>query len=166
MGSSSNRPPESEFVDLKQRHLGHSLVGHAVMNGGREGGAVSVLRTQVLFLDDDEDLRVTLSELVASSCNVECITAASLSELVSMRDRILPCALAILDVNLGDGEESGIDAYDWLRQQGYAGKIVFLTGHAASYPPVQAAARLGDARILQKPVEPGVLLDLVRGVAA
>ena len=44
--------------------------------------------------------------------------------------------------------ESGLDAYRWLRQFGFRGEVVFLTGHAAHHPLVEQARALGKAKVL------------------
>ena len=69
----------------------------------------------------------------------------------------------ILDINLGPDRRSGIDAYAWLRRQGYKGRIVFLTGHANNHPLVVEAQRIGDAEIYSKPIEPDRLRSIVEG---
>jgi len=115
----------------------------------------------VLVLDDDRDLREVLSEVLTSRLHVDCIAAGSVDELVTMRERVLGCALAILDVNLGPHTRSGIDAFEWLRSQGYHGSVAFLTGHADSHPLVRDAARIGDARVFQKPISLEALLALL-----
>src|SRR5579862_5380074 len=64
------------------------------------------------------------------------------------REEALGSRLAILDVNLGPGCPSGLDAHSWLAAEHFSGRIVFLTGHAQSYPLVERAGALADgARI-------------------
>jgi FixJ family two-component response regulator len=72
---------------------------------------------------------------------------------------------AILDVNLGPGRRSGIDAYAWLRQKGYTGRIAFLTGHARDHPLVVQAHRVGKVEIFTKPIDPDQMRSLVEGNA-
>jgi FixJ family two-component response regulator len=78
------------------------------------------------------------------------VDAAGLGELRGQKAVLEQCETVILDINLGPGEPSGLDVYRWLREQGFAGRIVFLTGHAADHPLVSQAYRLG-AHVLQKP---------------
>ena len=47
--------------------------------------------------------------------------------------------------------------------EGYAGRIVFLTGHASNHPLVVEAHRIGDAEILSKPIDPDRLRSVVDG---
>jgi FixJ family two-component response regulator len=66
--------------------------------------------------------------------------------------QVLRTGLAILDVNLGPGEPSGVDIYRWLRGKDYHGKIVFLSGHARTDPQVEEAARISGVDFFQKPL--------------
>jgi FixJ family two-component response regulator len=106
----------------------------------------------VVFLDDDKDLRDLFVDVVALLAERECLTVGSVDELVHNRKRVLDADLVILDINLGPGLPSGLDAYKWLRQQNYRGRIVFLTGHAASHPLVAEARQLAGVRVYEKPL--------------
>lgn len=115
----------------------------------------------VLFLDDDEDLRDTFSDLVRTVFDRECYGLGSCRELIALGDKALGCDVAILDINLGPEVPSGLDAYGWLRRHGFAGRIVFLTGHANSHPLVVEASHLGDAEVIAKPVSFEALSSLL-----
>lgn len=117
--------------------------------------------TGVLFLDDDDDLRDTFTDLVQTVFERACIGCRSYADLVALGDRALGCGVAVLDINLGPNVPSGLDAYSWLRSRGFKGRIVFLTGHANSHPLVLEATRLGDADVVAKPISSGVLRSLV-----
>ncbi|MDC0716913.1 response regulator [Nannocystis bainbridge] len=106
----------------------------------------------VVFLDDDEDLRELFVDVVALFAERDCLTVGSVDELVEQRKRVLAAELIILDINLGPGLPSGLDAYKWLREQNYGGRVVFLTGHAASHPLVAEARRLAGVRVYEKPL--------------
>src|SRR5512146_2673778 len=93
----------------------------------------------IFVLDDDQDLREALIDLLAY-LDTFCIALPSVEAMIAARDEVLACGLAILDVNLGEGRPSGIDAHLWLRERGFTGRIVFLTGHAPSHPEVARAA--------------------------
>ena len=108
--------------------------------------------SDVLFLDDDEDLRTTFADLVRTIFERDCYGIRSYGDLIDLGERALHCGVAILDINLGPQVPSGLDAYGWLRKHGFHGRIVFLTGHAASHPLVVEAKRLGDAEVVGKPV--------------
>jgi FixJ family two-component response regulator len=45
-----------------------------------------------------------------------------------------------------------VEVSRWLREHGFRGRIIFLTGHAAYNPDVLAAKATG-ALVLEKPVE-------------
>jgi FixJ family two-component response regulator len=117
--------------------------------------------TDVLFLDDDEDLRATFADLVRTIFERECHGIRSYGDLLDLGERALHCGVAILDINLGPQVPSGLDAYGWLRKHGFGGRIVFLTGHAASHPLVVEAKRLGDAEVVGKPVSLDTLTSML-----
>jgi FixJ family two-component response regulator len=110
-------------------------------NGGR----------QIFVVDDDADLRDAVCDIY-TLYGARCVALPSVAAMVDSADAVLGGDVAILDVNLGEGQPNGVDAYQWLREHGFAGRIVFLTGHGRSHPAVAQAATLG-ARVLSKPVE-------------
>jgi DNA-binding response OmpR family regulator len=114
----------------------------------------------ILFVDDDDDLRETVCDLLSRLGVGDCLTAASLAEVEAQRTAVLPCSLAILDLNLGANVPSGIDVYHWLERAQFAGKIVFLTGYGKDDPRVQEATHIGAVRILSKPIDVAELLAL------
>jgi FixJ family two-component response regulator len=115
----------------------------------------------VLLLDDDDDLREALGDLVPLLTGQRCLALASLAELIAHRDEVMACSLAILDINLGPGQPSGLDAYAWLTSERFGGRVTFLTGHARSHPLVARAATLGGARVYQKPIDIHELRELL-----
>jgi FixJ family two-component response regulator len=78
-------------------------------------------------------------------------------------DAALGCAVALLDVNLGARQPSGLDAYRWLRDHEYRGRVCFLTGHARSHPLVGQALAMGGAHLVEKPITSDRLCELVAG---
>ncbi len=116
----------------------------------------------ILFLDDCEDLLRLAKCFIDRQCGYKAITVKSMFEIEALGDRVFSCKLAILDINLGPNEPSGIDVYRWLRAHKFRAPIFFLTGHAATSPLVEEAERLGDATILSKPIEPSILVDIIR----
>ena len=117
----------------------------------------------VLYVEDNDDLRELVVELVTCVLQRRCVGVGSYEELVGLGEKALGCGVAILDINLGPSRRSGIDAYAWLRDKGYTGRIVFLTGHASTHPLVVEAQRIGDAEIFSKPIEPERLRAIVKG---
>ena len=118
----------------------------------------------VLYVEDNDDLRELVVELVTYVLKRRSVGVGSYEELVALGEDALRCSVAILDINLGSNRRSGIDAYAWLRANGYTGPIVFLTGHASTHPLVVEAQRIGDAQIFSKPIEPDRLRSIVEGV--
>jgi FixJ family two-component response regulator len=113
----------------------------------------------ILILDDDDDVRESLASIF-DVLGRGCLTVPSFAAMIEARQVVLACALAILDVNLGEDVPSGVDAYGWLREQAFGGRAVFLTGHARSHPLVAGACALG-ARVLEKPISAAELRALV-----
>jgi DNA-binding response OmpR family regulator len=127
---------------------------------GREllgGYALPVGR--ILLVDDDGDLVAVMGELLREAGALGCVEARSLRDVQLHRAEALGCEVAIVDVNLGSGQPSGVDVCLWLRREGFSGRIVFLTGHAQSNPLVAAAVLTAGASVLVKPVRAE---DLVR----
>jgi FixJ family two-component response regulator len=115
----------------------------------------------IAILDDDADLRSALAEMYESLSGVRCVTASNVSELILQAPAVLATKVALLDINLGGGQSTGFDAYEWLRANGYQGRIAFLTGHAHDDPLMTRALELGSVVVLEKPVPVECLLGLV-----
>jgi FixJ family two-component response regulator len=115
----------------------------------------------IFVLEDDDDLRVVLVDLIKRSTGRECVGLRTLGDLRDQRAVVLRCALGVLDVNLGTGQPSGLDAFAWLRAERFAGRIAFLTGHAATHPLVERARQMGEAVVLPKPLQMKQLIELL-----
>jgi DNA-binding response OmpR family regulator len=114
----------------------------------------------ILLLDDDSDLRMMMVELF-DSYGAKCIGVGSLDEVKTLgASGQLSFDLAILDVNLGPRQPSGVDAYRWLREQSFSGRILFMTGHGRTFPGVADAYAVG-VKVLEKPVSIDDLLILL-----
>lgn len=121
----------------------------------------------ILVMDDDIDLLEVLQETLVTLCKVDqIITATSMDTVQKQKEKILDCELAILDVNLGAERPSGVNVAEWLRDNGFKGKIVFLTGHAISDPEVLAATRMPNTKVVAKPIGLSQLLGFVEGIQA
>jgi DNA-binding NtrC family response regulator len=116
----------------------------------------------VILLDDDPDLLKVVGSLVKQKTGRECLGLRTLAELRQHRKAVMASALAILDINLGTDQPSGLDAWGWLRAERYQGKIVFLTGHGATHPLVERAAQMGEVRVYTKPLHIEQLQEMVR----
>ena len=121
-------------------------------------------RPGVLVLDDDPDFCDLVAAVLETSTEVACIATHSLRELVLHAREALACALAILDVNLGAGQPSGLDALDWLRAHSFRGRIVFLTGHARGHPRLREEQAAGVS-VLEKPVDVDELVSITNASA-
>lgn len=105
----------------------------------------------VLLIDDDEDVLDTMGDLVRL-LGGSCVALSGFAELLERREEALRCALAIVDVNLGADEPSGLDVYTWLRAARFPGRVMFLSGYADNHPFVERARALVGARVVQKPL--------------
>ncbi len=119
------------------------------------------MAASITFLEDNEELREVLSEVTKSELGEEALSFSRLAELIEHRAEVLQTKVAILDINLGSDQPTGVDAFHWLKSQGYTGKICFLTGHGKTHPMVQAACDIG-AEIWTKPMYANALCEAIR----
>ena len=117
----------------------------------------------VLFVDDCRDICQVMEVMCQSLPEVECVCVTSMSAVLERAAQVLRTDLAVLDVNLGPGEPSGVEIYRWLKGQNYRGKIVFLSGHARTDPVVEEAAKISGVDFFQKPLGFGQLESLILG---
>lgn len=143
------------------RMLSGSMGAGRASSGVDSGGPMTPSPSRVLVLDDDEDFRVLLCAFLESFAGATCVAARGLHDVVRQREDVLACELAILDVNLGPAEPSGLDALDWLRANAFTGRVVFLTGHARSHPRLGEETLRRGVVVLEKPVDTGTLLSVV-----
>jgi len=115
---------------------------------------------RVLFLEDNQDLRDLVKMLLETTLQVECICFGSVMDIERHSSDVLRANVAILDINLGPNVPDGIDAFNWLKDHGFEGKILFLTGHARTIPQVTEAEKNG-AEVLEKPLRPDQLISFV-----
>jgi CheY-like chemotaxis protein len=119
--------------------------------------------TRLCFLDDDGDLRDVMRELL-SVLGHDVLCVGSLREMQALGARLFACDVVLLDINLGASEPSGLDAFRWLRDHGFLGRIAFLTGHGRSL--AEALANLDEETratpMYEKPVGLDVLMQLLR----
>jgi DNA-binding NtrC family response regulator len=127
------------------------------------GWVIGVMPEKVLLLEDDADQLEMLAMALSLVCGRESVRARSYADLTKLADSALACGVALLDVNLGPRQPSGLDAYRWLREHQYRGRIYFLTGHARSHPLVAQALAMGDAKLVEKPIATDQLCALVAG---
>lgn len=116
----------------------------------------------VLFLEDDPDLATVLQRVAEELCDCSVICAHSLQSMTEKREEVLRCAMAFLDIDLGAKKPTGIEAFSWLRDEGFSGPIFFLTAHGTGHPLVERAKAIGETRVLSKPISPAILTQLLR----
>lgn len=114
----------------------------------------------VLLVDDDPDLICLLTYLF-NDAGISVVAAKSLAELKRKPTEAVLCDRALLDINLGAFEPSGIDVYNWLKSISFPGKIIFFTGHGRWHPEVVRALALPGVEVLEKPSGHSELLKLV-----
>jgi FixJ family two-component response regulator len=115
---------------------------------------------KVFFVDDSEDLRMLFIHLMKFRFKEDCKGCATLAQMLENKSEVLRAQIVVLDINLGVGEPSGIDCYDWLKRNKFAGKILFLTGHAKNHPTVKKAWQSG-AQVYEKPVDSKQFTELL-----
>jgi len=119
---------------------------------------------RILICDDDPDIAEVMGEFFQDH-GIDSVITHSFDEVVAHRPEALSCSLAILDVNLGFGQPSGVDVFRWLQREQFAGTVVFLTGHAVTSAILEGARMLG-VPILSKPIEGETLLRLASAEAS
>ncbi len=113
-------------------------------------------RPLVLIVDDDEEIRSALRELLLS-VGIEACCFGSTQELLRADLPERPGCL-ILDVRMPGA--SGLDLQQHLALNGNTRPIIFLTGHGDIAMTVQAM-KAGAVDFLTKPVRDQTLLDAV-----
>ena len=113
-------------------------------------------RPLVLIVDDDEDIRAALRELLLS-VGIDACCFGSTQELLHADLPERPGCL-ILDVRMPGA--SGLDLQQHLTSNGNTRPIIFLTGHGDIAMTVQAM-KAGAVDFLTKPVRDQTLLDAV-----
>lgn len=108
---------------------------------------------QAVIVDDSFDLCDAFAQVLAVLGVESVVCATSLQELEQQATPALAADLAILDINLGPEQPTGLDVRRWLEAHGFAGKAVFLTGHARSHPLVLEALDETAGTVLQKPID-------------
>ncbi|HZZ83968.1 MAG TPA: response regulator [Anaeromyxobacteraceae bacterium] len=116
---------------------------------------------RLLLLDDDADLRFALSDFIEMMSDRQCLAVASFDEMVAAESEVLGCSAALLDVNLGAGKPTGIDAYRWLVSHHFAGRLYFFAGHARVHPLLAEIEKLGAVQVLPKPLDTSKLMEVL-----
>jgi FixJ family two-component response regulator len=113
-------------------------------------------RPLILIVDDDEEVRAAIRELILS-VGLDATCFASTRELLETELPERPGCL-VLDVRMPGS--SGLDLQHQLISSGNAKPIIFLTGHG-DIPMTVQAMKAGAVDFLTKPVRDQALLDAV-----
>lgn len=116
---------------------------------------------KILLLDDNDDMRTLMARYLKLKTGADCLSLSRFNDLENHAAEVMDQDIAILDINLGHNEPSGLDAFRWLRDHNFRGQIVFLTAHAKSHPLVRKSCEL-SARVFEKPISPERLLEIVQ----
>lgn len=117
--------------------------------------------SKVMLLEDNEDMRLLMAKFLTLKLGCQCLGLSSVSALKARREEVVQQDVAILDIDLGTDQPSGLDAWQWMSTLPFSGKIIFLTGQAKSNPLVNDVRRAG-AIVIEKPVRPEDLVNVVR----
>ena len=134
----------------------HSFASPRLSNFPMSIPADNTERPLVLIVDDDEEVRSALQELLLS-VGIDACCFGSTQELLHVDLPERPGCL-ILDVRMPGA--SGLDLQQHLASNGNARPIIFLTGHGDIAMTVQAM-KAGAIDFLTKPVRDQTLLDAV-----
>lgn len=108
---------------------------------------------KILLLDDNKELCTLMTAMFRELGDHDISCFNSYAEMVVLKSHQINFDIAFLDVNLGVNVPSGIDAFDWLINSGYKGRIIFFTGHARSYPLLKKSMEYPNVRLLEKPAD-------------
>ncbi len=117
-------------------------------------------RPQVLVVDDDADLR-RLLELQLRQHGMEVVTADSGA---SGLQAAATSAADVVLLDLGLPDMNGLDVLRALRVQGHPSAVVVMTGRP-TYEAAVAALKEGADNFITKPLDPDLLVQLVRKAA-
>jgi DNA-binding NtrC family response regulator len=120
---------------------------------------ISEPNAPVLLIEDDRNLRVGLAEALLDIAKVVPHTAPTVAEARRLSGEI-EFRVAIIDVRLPDGD--GVALGHELKQAHPALEIVYITGYAAQHGDLREVLQSPQMHLLEKPFQPGRLLDLIR----
>lgn len=106
---------------------------------------------KILLLDDDIDMCELMKETFESFGISDIVVCRSYEEVVALGTHAQGFDAAFLDINLGIGQKTGMDAFNWLQAHGFTNRVVFFTGHARSFPLLVSALDKPNVRLLEKP---------------
>jgi DNA-binding NtrC family response regulator len=116
------------------------------------------MKPRILVVDDVPSVRRMLSELL-SGVGYEVLTAATYEEGKHFADTGNP-DLILLDIRLGDFNGLQLAVRERVNHPGRP--VIVMTGH--SDPVLEAEARRHGADFIEKPLQPGRLIDMIRQI--
>ena len=116
---------------------------------------------KILILDDEKSLCTLLKMLLTELGGVSSVFIHTFNELKSYESELNSFDMIFLDVNLGSGSPSGIDAFNWIMENHFINQIVFFTGHANTFSVVKNAPDYDKVFVLEKPVEVEKLQEMI-----
>lgn len=112
--------------------------------------------SKVLIVDDESTLRTAIFRVLERR-GLQVTTAGRIEEARLMASTDQALDLAIVDMNLPDG--NGIDLMGWLKSQHPGCQVIILTGHATIESAVQATQK-GAFHFMTKPFNMDELVSL------
>jgi len=122
---------------------------------------MSARTKKVLILEDDCDLAASYQMILSLMLPHQLSVLHDMKEMLANSEDALDCDVALIDVDLGHNQPTGLQAYQWLCENGFKGSIFFVTGHARTHPVVVEAVELNGVSLLQKPVELDRLIEAI-----
>lgn len=119
-------------------------------------------RKVVLVVEDNQDELMIYTTLL-SYAGYAILTASDFEAAVTIAREQLP-DMAVVDVNLGEGERDGCDVVRAFRDDPRTRDIPVIAHTAYSDVYHDALARVGCARVVHKPASPTVLLEAIREI--
>lgn len=118
-----------------------------------------------VLLDDDQDLLDVLNDILKEHGYL-CKQTRTIKEFMELGDQIHHASVVVLDVSLQSNKDSGIDAYRWLKDQKYTGRVCFLTGYTYDHPTVASLLSLKSVDVVTKPLSlEKFMKKVIRGVS-
>ena len=111
----------------------------------------------ILIVDDNSDLRKTLSDILKAK-GYRAIDAATGKAALGKAREEMP-AVALIDLKLED--MSGIEVLRMLKERSPGTECIVLTGYASQESAIEAV-NLGAYSYVEKPYNAGILLEIIR----
>ena len=119
-------------------------------------------RSSILLVDDEETLLLSLAAKLRKH-GYEVVTAISVEKALEMLQKSIP-SIIVSDLLFGEGEQTGIEFYQRVREDARLKDVPFLLMSGISDEfVVRAGMRLGVDNFIQKPFDLELLLATIEG---